>query len=229
MYQIHSVIASPTYLIDDSISGPQVLFSSVAALLGSAGQSCYSAANSSLDGLAAKWAKAGAPTRSLQWGAWAGAGMAARDTSTAARIQRAGMSMVTPMQGLAALGSVMAASAKQSAPVTAAIPFDWQRFMLQQHVVEPHMFDEYSQLPPQQGSQVSVADGASRGNTISTIKQGIEQMTEIVQSAVRSVLGAEVTSSEPLMAAGNLNFLLAHKYLMTLTNPSPLPTRWGIY
>ena len=183
----------------------------MAALLGSAGQSCYSAANSSLDGFAAAWAKSGTPSKSLQWGAWAGAGMAARDSSTAARIQRAGMSMVTPIQGLAALRAVMAASARQSAPVTAAIPFDWKRFTLLQHVVEPHMFDEYSQLPPLQGSQISVAAGASRGNAVSTIKKSIEQMTEIVQSAVRSVLGAEVTLSEPLMAAGNLNFFLAHR------------------
>ncbi len=54
----------------------KVLFSSVAALLGSPGQAGYSAANGALDGLAAAWRRSGSPVTSIQWGAWAGAGMA---------------------------------------------------------------------------------------------------------------------------------------------------------
>jgi NAD(P)-dependent dehydrogenase (short-subunit alcohol dehydrogenase family) len=51
-----------------------VLFSSVASLLGNPGQANYVAANTGLDAWAAQLQAAGAPTSSLQWGAWADAG-----------------------------------------------------------------------------------------------------------------------------------------------------------
>ena len=181
------------------VYGAQVMFSSVAALLGSAGQSSYASANGALDGMAVAWARTGAPATSLQWGAWAGAGMAARDASTATRIQRAGMNMVNPAQGLSALGGVLATSAMLKAPVTAAIPFDWQSFMEHKHVIEPTMFDEFSHTPA-----VEVAEYATGTGSKLPIKGlSMAEMTAIVQSAVRSVLGTEITSSQALMAAGD--------------------------
>ncbi len=56
----------------------QVLFSSIAALLGAPGQANYSAANAALDSMAAGWQITGTPVKSMQWGAWASSGMAAK-------------------------------------------------------------------------------------------------------------------------------------------------------
>ena len=46
----------------------------------------------------------GLPVTSMQWGAWAGAGMAAADATLSAKLQRAGLKLVTPLKGLSALG-----------------------------------------------------------------------------------------------------------------------------
>jgi hypothetical protein len=105
----------------------QVLFSSVASLLGAPGQANYAAANAGLDGLAAQLAACGLPAVSVQWGAWADGGMAAADAQTAARVERMGMSLISPAAGLAALEGVLTAAAPRHVPVLAATPFLWDR------------------------------------------------------------------------------------------------------
>ncbi|MEV6172004.1 type I polyketide synthase [Streptomyces sp. NPDC051954] len=79
-----------------------VVFSSAAALMGSAGQGNYAAANAFLDGLMAGRRAAGLPGLSLAWGLWEqSTGLTAHLSAVdQARMSRGGVLALTPAEGL---------------------------------------------------------------------------------------------------------------------------------
>jgi len=82
-----------------------VAFSSMASLLGSPGQTSYAIANGALDGLAAAerdqaGGERGCPLLAVQWGPWAGAGMA---EGLGRRFQALGVGLLPPDQAFEAL------------------------------------------------------------------------------------------------------------------------------
>jgi len=197
-----------------------VLFSSVASLLGSPGQANYSAANAALDAAASAWQHTGQPTVSVQWGAWAGGGMAANDASTAARVARLGMSLIQPQQGLQALGGALTTAGAGSSPVLAAVPFIWHTFIARASktaapsasaptTAAPSFFVEFEQeaqqtplqAPPQQQQQQQLPRPASTQASRSR-NTDIADMSAIVREVTQGVLGSNVGPEEPLMSAG---------------------------
>ncbi|MFG7940614.1 type I polyketide synthase, partial [Streptomyces cacaoi] len=110
-------------LDDDADLDFFVLFSSVAGVWGSAGQSAYGAANAYLDALAEnRWAR-GLPATSLAWGPWAEAGMATHD-AMADRLERTGLRFLDPRSALAELRRALA---QQDVALTVA-DVDWARY-----------------------------------------------------------------------------------------------------
>ncbi|MDT0310199.1 SDR family NAD(P)-dependent oxidoreductase [Streptomyces sp. DSM 44917] len=93
-----------------------VLFSSVAATLGGAGQGNYAAANAALDALAQRRRAEGLPATSIAWGPWAEGGMAGelaeRDRL---RLERSGLAALAPGEGLALFDA--ARTGPEAAPV----------------------------------------------------------------------------------------------------------------
>jgi acyl transferase domain-containing protein/acyl carrier protein len=86
-----------------------VLFSSVAAHLGPAGQASYAAANAVLDALAHRRRAQGLPASAVAFGPWAEVGMAARlGAPEQARLARLGLSALSTRDALAGLDAALA-------------------------------------------------------------------------------------------------------------------------
>jgi polyketide synthase 12/myxalamid-type polyketide synthase MxaB len=102
-----------------------VLFSSISSLLGSAGQSGYAAGNAFLDALASMRRASGVPGLSVNWGVWAGGGMAGTlDDASRRRLSDAGLEPMDPELALAGLARAMALDA----PQVAVAAVDWTRY-----------------------------------------------------------------------------------------------------
>lgn len=100
-----------------------VQFSSMVALLGSPGQTNYGAANGSLDGAMSLANRPG--WMSLQWGPWAGGGMAgALEERQKQRLEALGVRLLEPNLALEALGELIGRGASGSMGV---LDVDWAR------------------------------------------------------------------------------------------------------
>lgn len=99
-----------------------ILFSSMSSMIGAAGQSNYAASNAFLDALAHYRRSSGLPGLSINWGAWAEVGMAARLERSGRRFLEA-ISLIQRADGLAILGRLAASDAPQAG----VLPIDWKK------------------------------------------------------------------------------------------------------
>jgi len=140
-----------------------VLFSSIASLLGSAGQANYASANAFVDALAHFRRSAGLPAVTINWGPWAEIGLAAR-RNLGDRLRAQGMGMISPDDGLRALDRVL----RGDSPQIAVMPLQWDVFARAAPMIAGlPIFKEIA--------RPSAKAGTGAGTVVADLKQLIEQ------------------------------------------------------
>ncbi|MFI5833581.1 type I polyketide synthase [Micromonospora sp. NPDC051300] len=151
-----------------------VLFSSLAGVLGSAGQGNYAAANAFLDAFAAWRRDLGLPATAVAWGAWAADGMAAASAELTARLTRGGVNPLPAEQAAAALGRVVGAAG----PAVVVADVDWGRLAAVRGRNAPLL----AGLPGVPTGPAVVAPAVVVGRSLA-------QLTELVRTQAALVLG----------------------------------------
>ncbi|MFE5142017.1 SDR family NAD(P)-dependent oxidoreductase [Streptomyces fagopyri] len=100
-----------------------VVFSSIAGVWGSGGQSAYAAANAHLDALVERRRGRGLAGTAVAWGPWGGGGMVTDEG--AAELVRRGLRVMDPERALAGLGRAL--DVGDTTVVVADV--DWERFL----------------------------------------------------------------------------------------------------
>ncbi|MGW8781589.1 type I polyketide synthase [Streptomyces sp. NPDC055796] len=183
-----------------------VLFSSGAAVWGSAGQSAYAAANAHLDGLAHRRRAQGRTVTSVAWSSWDG-GMV--DAELGAMMRRIGAPAMRPSIAVGALRQVI--EHDESHLVVAE--FDWERFVPTYTLARPRPL--LNALPEVRDILAGAAEGAAAGGGSALVaslaaKPEAEQtraLLDLVRGKVAALLGYDSPAElEPTRAFEDLGF-----------------------
>ncbi|MDQ0982719.1 acyl transferase domain-containing protein/acyl carrier protein [Streptomyces sp. V2I9] len=163
-----------------------VLFGSVAAVWGGAGQAAYAAANARLETLALRRAARGAPATCVAFGAWGGEGMA---EGADGELARRGVLMMDPDLALAA----MADAVGDPAPTVTVAGIDWPVFARTFTSTRPSsLLAELEDGAAADGAEPAGAPGDLRAALLALPRyERADTVLELVRAQTALVLGHE--------------------------------------
>ena len=164
-------------------------FSSIASLWGAKNQGHYAAANHFLDAMAHYRRSLGLLTTSVNWGPWAGGGMASAELQT--WLTRIGVQALPPQQAVAALGCLLSGDIAQ----VAVARVDWHLFkgVYEARACRP-LLEQIEMLPCKATQQSEVR----RTETLQRLEEALAGdrhalLTAHIQAEVAKVLGLELS------------------------------------
>jgi acyl transferase domain-containing protein/acyl-CoA synthetase (AMP-forming)/AMP-acid ligase II/pimeloyl-ACP methyl ester carboxylesterase len=162
-----------------------VLFSSVASLIGSPGQSNYTVANTGLDAIARYRRSQGLPALSINWGAWGDSGMAVEQG-----FKIPGLDLINPQMGLDALEQLLTTDLTQVGVISA----DWQQ--LSQKFPDLQKTNYFAQLiTKSESKEESTANKQVFAELLATpAEKRPEYLTQYLQQAIAQILQIEPAS-----------------------------------
>lgn len=194
-----------------------ICFSSVAGVLGNAGQSNYAAANTFLDALVYHRRALGLPGLAVNWGAWGSRGLVARMSQQhQQRLVESGFKLIGLSEGIQALELLLG----QGTPQVAVVPADWSRLLQQYQTVPPF----FATVTPTASSPASPSQRPERFRSrleAAPIMQRRKLLVEHVGQMVTRVLGlggtTEVDSQRGFFDYGmdSLTSIELRNYLQT--------------
>lgn len=197
-----------------------VLFSSLAALMGSPGQGNYTAANAFLDALAHYRRARGLPAVSIEWGGWGETGMAATlDPRQRERYARQGVGMLDTATALGLLRALL-----HGAPANVGVfDMNWAKVVGQyEHGSAPPLLDLL-----REGDAPRKPDLTWRLDDVPAADR-VETLTDLVRAEVARVIGlgdaSEVSTTRGLFELG-MDSLMAVELRTSLEKRAgrPLP------
>ncbi|MEX2171919.1 MAG: SDR family NAD(P)-dependent oxidoreductase [Pirellulales bacterium] len=184
-----------------------VLFSSVAAILGSPGQGNYAAGNAMLDALAHSRRRAGLPATTINWGPWADSGMAAAQ-GRGEGIKTRGMDLLPAEQSLELLGKLLRTGVTQSI----AMDVHWDALLRLLGNRRPSLLADIASNSGADGESTGRVDHAFRKQLLESDSATRESLlVEFVRGELARIMGVEadqLDTQQPLAAFG-LDSLMA--------------------
>ncbi|WMD04163.1 type I polyketide synthase [Streptomyces sp. FXY-T5] len=196
-----------------------VLFSSGAAIWGSAGQGGYAAANAYADALAADRRRRGLVATSVAWGSWAGGGMV--DDDLARELIRRGVRSMDPERAIAALQQAL----DHDETALTVTDMDWTRFAQTFTAARPRpLIDGIPEAAPAAPAEPG-ADVPALAARLADLPDGERdrELLDLVKTAAALALGhsgtESITPSKPFKELGfdSLTAVDLRNRLMTAT------------